>query len=66
MMSRRAIVNFVKNPLRVAETIEKVFEDDLHAKRVLSLANSVVGVLDAAVFVRPRGRPRLRARDWWQ
>lgn len=50
MMSRRAIVNFVKNPLRVAETIEKIFEDELHAKRVLSLANSVVGVLDAAVL----------------
>lgn len=50
MMSRRAILNFVKNPLKVAETIEKIFEEDLHAKRVLSLANSVVGVLDAAVL----------------
>ena len=49
-MSRRAILNFVKNPLKVAETIEKIFEEDLHAKRVLSLANSVVGVLDAAVL----------------
>ena len=42
--------SFVKNPLQVAETIEKIFEDDLHARRVLSLANSVVGVLDAAVL----------------
>lgn len=42
--------SFVKNPLQVAETIEKIFEDDLHARRVLSLANSVVGVVDAAVL----------------
>ena len=49
-MSRRAMSTFVKNPLRVAETIEKIFEDDLHARRVLSLANGVVGVLDAAVL----------------
>ncbi len=49
-MSRRAMSSFVKNPLRVAETIEQIFEDDLHARRVLSLANGVVGVLDAAVL----------------
>lgn len=42
--------NFVKNPLQVAETIEKIFGDDLHAMRVLSLANSVVGTVDAAVL----------------
>lgn len=41
---------FVKNPLQVAETIEKIFEDDLHARRVLSLANGVVGTIDAAVL----------------
>jgi len=50
MMSRRAMSLFVKNPLQVAETIEKIFEDDLHARRVLSLANCVVGTLDAAVL----------------
>jgi hypothetical protein len=50
MMNRRSISSFVRNPLRVAETIKKIFEDDLHARRVLSLANSVVGVLDAAVL----------------
>lgn len=50
MMNRRAILSFVKNPLKVAETIEQIFEDDLHARRVLSLANGVVGVLDAAVL----------------
>jgi hypothetical protein len=50
MMSLRAMSRFVKNPLRVAETIEKIFEDDLHARRVLSISNSVVGVLDAAVL----------------
>lgn len=42
--------SFVKNPLQIAETIEKIFGDDLHAMRVLSLANGVVGVLDAAVL----------------
>jgi hypothetical protein len=50
MMNRRAILSFVKNPLKVAETIEEIFEGDLHARRVLSLANGVVGVLDAAVL----------------
>ena len=49
-MNRRAMSSFVKNPLKVAETIEKIFEDDLHARRVLSLANGVVGVLDAAAL----------------
>jgi hypothetical protein len=47
MMNRRAIMSFMKNPLKVAETIEQIFEDDLHARRVLS---SVIGVLDAAVL----------------
>ena len=42
--------NFTKNPLQVASTIEKIFGDDLHAMRVLSLANSVVGTVDAAVL----------------
>ena len=50
MMNRRAMSSFVKNPLKVGETIEKIFEDDLHARRVMSLANGVVGVLDAAVL----------------
>ena len=44
---------FVKNPLQVAETIEKIFPDDLHARRVLSIANGVVGVSDAAVLSIP-------------
>jgi hypothetical protein len=50
MMNRRAMSNFVKNPVKVAATLEKIFEDDLHARRVLSLANGVVGVLDAAAL----------------
>lgn len=49
-MNRRAMSRFVKNPLQVAKTVAKIFEDDLHARRVLSIANSVVGVLDAAVL----------------
>jgi hypothetical protein len=50
MMSRRAMSSFVKDPLRVADTLEKIFEDDLHARRVLSVANGVVGVVDAAAL----------------
>ena len=49
-MNRRAMSNFVKNPVKVAATLEKIFEDDVHARRVLSLANGVVGVLDAAAL----------------
>ena len=41
---------FAKNPLQVAATIEKIFGEDLHAMRVLSLANSVVDTVDAAVL----------------
>ncbi len=33
---------------QVAETVEKIFADDLHARRALSIANGVVGLLDAA------------------
>lgn len=50
MMNRRAMSSFVKDPLKVADTLEKIFEDDLHARRVLSVANGVVGVLDAGVL----------------
>jgi hypothetical protein len=50
MMSRRAMTSLLKNPLRVGETIEGLFENDLHAKRVESVANGVVGVLHAAVL----------------
>lgn len=50
MINRRAMSSFVKNPVKVAATLEKIFEDDLHARRVLSLANEVIGVLDAAAL----------------
>lgn len=49
-MSRRAVSRVLKDPLQVAKTIDKVFGDDLHTLRVLSLANGVVGVLNAAVL----------------
>ena len=49
-MNRRAMSNFVKDPLKVHETLEKILGDDLHARRVLSVSNSVVGVLDAAAL----------------
>ena len=42
--------SFVKNPLQVVEQVEQIFGDDLHARRVLSLANGVVGTIDAAVL----------------
>lgn len=44
MMSRRAMTSLLKNPLRAGETIEGLFENDPHARRVES-ANGVVGVL---------------------
>ena len=50
MMSRRAVSRVLKDPLQVAKTIDQLFGDDLHALRVLSLANGVVGVLHAAVL----------------
>jgi len=38
------------NPLKTAETLERILGDDVHARRVLSLANGVVGVLHAATL----------------
>ena len=49
-MSRAARARVLKDPLQVAKTVDQLFGDDLHAKRVLSLANGVVGVLHAAVL----------------
>ncbi len=42
--------SLLRNPLRVRETVEELFENDVHAKRVESIANGVVGVLHAAVL----------------
>ncbi|HEY2327234.1 MAG TPA: IS4 family transposase [Gaiellaceae bacterium] len=41
---------FVRDPMQVAKTVDQIFGDDLHAMRVLSLANGVVGTIDAAVL----------------
>ena len=38
------------DPLKTAETLTRIFGDDLHARRVQSLANGVVGVLHAATL----------------
>jgi Transposase DDE domain len=38
------------DPIKAARTIEQLFGDDLHALRVLSLANGVTGVLHAATL----------------
>lgn len=40
----------VRDPLRVAEKLSELFGSDLHARRVLSLANGVIGVLHAATL----------------
>lgn len=50
MVSPRAMTKFKKDPLQVAAKVEEIFGDDLHAMRVLSLANSVTGTIDAAVL----------------
>ncbi len=44
------MTEFVRDPLEVAKTVHQIFGDDLHAMRVLSLANGVVGTVDAAVL----------------
>jgi hypothetical protein len=49
-MLRRSMTEFVRDPLRVAAQVQQIFGDDLHARRVLSLANGVVGTVDAAVL----------------
>ena len=36
--------------LHPQELVEELFEDDLHARRVVSLANGVTGVLRAATL----------------
>lgn len=38
------------NPLKTAEILERILGDDVHARRVLSLANGIVGVLHAATL----------------
>lgn len=66
MMSRRTMSSFVKNPLQVAERVQQIFGDDLHAMRVLSLANGVVGTVDAAVLsihAIGRGYARVTNKD---
>jgi hypothetical protein len=50
MMSRRAMTSFEKDPLKIAERVNEIFGDDLHARRVLSLANGVAGTVSAAVL----------------
>lgn len=56
IMARRSM-STTKDPLQVARTIDKIFGDDLHTLRVLTLANGVVGVLHAAVLsIRAIGR----------
>jgi hypothetical protein len=49
-MMPRAMSEFVRDPMQVAKTVDQIFGDDLHAMRVLSLANGVVGTIDAAVL----------------
>jgi hypothetical protein len=50
MMSRRAMSSFEKDPLQIAKRVNEIFGDDLHARRVLSLANGVAGTVSAAVL----------------
>jgi hypothetical protein len=64
MMSPRAMSEFVRDPMQVAKTVDQIFGDDLHARRVLSLANGVVGTVDAAVLsIHAIGRGYARATN---
>jgi len=40
----------VRDPIKTAEVLQRLFGDDLHAMRVLSLANGTIGVLHAATL----------------
>ena len=40
----------VRDPIKTAEVLTRLFGDDLHAMRVLSLANGTIGVLHAATL----------------
>ncbi len=52
----------MKDPIKTAQIVKRLFSDDLHALRVLSLANGVVGVLHAAVLsVHAIGRAYAKA-----
>ena len=42
--------SFEQDPLRIAERVNQIFGDDLHARRVLSLTNGVAGTVTAAVL----------------
>ena len=42
--------SFEQDPLRIAERVDQIFGDDLHARRVLSLANGVAGTVNAALL----------------
>lgn len=42
--------SYQQDPLRIAERVDQIFGDDLHARRVLSLTNGVVGTMQAAVL----------------
>ena len=49
----------------VHEFLNRVFSDDLHAKRVLSLANGTLGVMTgAALAVSLIGQALARRADW--
>lgn len=50
MMSRRAMISFDQDPMRIAERVDEIFGEDLHARSVLSLTNGVVGTMQAAVL----------------
>lgn len=44
------MASYEQDPMRIAERVEAIFGDDLHARRVLSLTNGVVGTMQAAVL----------------
>jgi len=50
IMRTRSMSASRRDPVRAAELVAGIFGDDLHAQRVLSLANGAVGVLRAATL----------------
>ena len=44
------MTSYEQDPLRVAERVNEICGDDLHARRVWSLTNGVMGTINAAVL----------------
>jgi len=61
MVTNRTLSTRLLGVVHTREIVDEIFGESLHAKRVLSLANGVAGVLAATMAFRARDRPTGRA-----